>query len=98
MSTVCSYSGEYTSLSRLKHGFDSHTDRQFLASRSVVDQVTVNHSVVGSIPTSPASLGDMQKQNNLPSTVIIRMCDGLSVWVAHSIYEVEQNRSCCVGA
>jgi hypothetical protein len=31
----------------------------FLACRSAVDQVTVNHSVVGSIPTTPAIfLGD----------------------------------------
>jgi hypothetical protein len=29
----------------------------FLACRSAVDQVTVNHSVVGSIPTTPAILG-----------------------------------------
>ena len=28
----------------------------FLACRSAVDQVTVNHSVVGSIPTTPANL------------------------------------------
>lgn len=31
---------------------------KFLASRSVVDQLTVNQPVVGSIPTSPAILGD----------------------------------------
>ena len=30
----------------------------FLACRSAVDQVTVNHSVVGSIPTTPANFAD----------------------------------------
>ena len=64
-----------------------------LACRSAVDQVTVNHSVVGSIPTTPAILcvrpSMLQRTVKNRKQKTSRQWEGLSVWVSLCLsYEV----------